>query len=214
MTTTATRPIVTTAEQIIAEFAKTPDAKLTTKNIADLVGKSQTTVRDNLKKLADGGTVIRLDMDGLTTWSLTPTRKAALKRATRKAVKATTAKRAATAAAKRVPAPAKPRKAVKSVKGNTVTDENVTTETTADRTPTGRRLKGAIDFEIRAYFASTDNTPEGSYKVAKGIDSRSGAAYVALRRMAREGKAVLVSQEPDRYAMNFDSEAWNAGDSE
>lgn len=205
MTTTTTAP-TTAAEKILAAFTDV-NAALTAKAIMDVTGLSRTTVNTNLGKLAEKGDTIRLDQDNVTTWSLTPTRKAAVKRAAKKAAASKPAASTRPATTKRTTKAAAPAK-----KGNRkVTDENstATTETTG-RTATGRRLKGAIDNEIRAFFEANNNEPNGSYKVAKGIGSSAGAAYVALRRMAAEGKARLVSTEPDRYDIDFASAAWNS----
>lgn len=202
-TATVTRPsTTTTSDLIVAEFTKDIDTALTVKSLMDATRKSRTTVTDNLRVLAAAGTVVRLDKDGVTTWSLTPTRKAAIRRAARKVMAA--ANKPAVKVTK-----ASARKATSKAKGTTVTTDN-----TPARTDTGRRRKGEIDFEIRGWFEANDNTPAGSYAVAKAIGSRSGAAYVALRRMDREGKANLVSSEPDRYSINFDAEAWNVTDAE
>lgn len=206
----STQKTGSSVEKILAAFTD-PDAALTAKEIQTATGLSRTTVNDGLNKLAQNGGVIRMDKDRVTTWSLTPTRKAALKRA---------AKKAATAAAKITVTKAKgtavltgPRsnKAASSTKGKTVTDSAETTENA--ETPV-RRRKGEIDFEIRAYFEANGNAPQGSYRVAKEIGSSAGAAYVALGRMTREGKATLVSREPDRYAMNLDSAAWQTATQE
>lgn len=195
----------TAADKILAAYREDSSAALTAKQLMDYTGLSRTTINTNLRKMADRGDVIRLDKDNVTTWSLTPTRKAAVKRAAKKA--------AASKPATRTTRPAtKTTKAAVTSKGKTkVTDENTSTETTeatATRTPTGRRTKGAIDMEIRDWFRANGNEPNGSYKVAKGIGSSAGAAYVALRRMTNEGKARLVSTEPDRYDIDFDSAAW------
>lgn len=204
MTTTTTAP-ATAAEKILTTFAKDPNAALTAKALMDATGLSRTTINTTLGKLAERGDTIRLDQDNVTTWSLTPTRKAAVKRAAKKAAASNPAASSRPATSKRKPT------AVPAKKGNRkVTDENTTTEDTTGRTPTGRRIKGAIDNEIRAWFEANDNEPNGSYKVAKGIGSSAGAAYVALRRMAAEGKARLVSTEPDRYDIDFQSAAWNS----
>lgn len=198
MTTTATAPALNTYDLVSLAFEHNADASFTAKQLVDAVGKSRTSVNDSLKKLATAGIVIRFDVDGEARWSLTPTRKAAVKRA---------AKKAAKPADKAAPKPVKARPAARTAKGTTVTD--TAENSTAARTDTGRRRKGAIDFEIRSYFQSNDNTPAGSYAVAKAIGSSAGAAYVALRRMHTEGKAVLVSQEPDRYTVDFDADAWS-----
>lgn len=204
-TTTATAP--TTADLILKTWnaPNNVNSAFSTGMIMKAVGKSRSTVNDNLRKLAENGDVVRMDADGVTTWSLTPTRKAAIKRAAKKAAKPTprkTAKAPATRTATR--------QATRTMKGFTVTEA---TEGAA-RTDTGRRRKGAIDFEIRAYFQEHNNEPQGSYAVAKAIGSSSGAAYVALRRMANEGKAVLTSTEPDRYNIDFQSDAWNDDEAE
>lgn len=212
-TTTTTAPARTAAEKILAAFTD-PNAALTAKAIMDATGLSRTTVNTNLGKLAEKGDTIRFDQDNVTTWSLTPTRKAAVKRAAKKAAgnkPATPRKSTAPGVTKALNKAVTPR-ATTAKKGNRkVTDENSTTATDENtgRTPTGRRLKGAIDNEIRAFFQANNNEPNGSYKVAKGIGSSAGAAYVALRRMAAEGKARLVSTEPDRYDIDFESAAWN-----
>lgn len=199
MTTTATAAPITTSDLIVGKFTANPEASYLAKQLVDATGKSRTSVNDSLKKLAETGVVIRMDKDGVALWSLTPTRKAALKRAAKKA-----AKSAAPKARKTTTAPAT-RTATRTTKDFTVTEA---TEGTA-RTDTNRRKKGAVDFEIRAYFEGVDNTPAGSYAVAKAIGSRAGTTYVALRRMAAEGKARLVSTEPDRYEIDFDNAGWN-----
>lgn len=216
MTTTTDNPVArqtlavflsaqrgTAVEKILAAYNKNIDAALTAKALMDATGLSRTTVNTNLGKLAQNGGVIRLDKDNVTTWSLTPTRKAALKRAAKKA-----AQSKPTAGKPKATRPAT--KATTAKKGNTkVTDNIDNTVETPTRTATGRRTKGAIDGEIRQWFQDNSNTPAGSYAVANGINSSKGAAYVALKRMANEGKATLVSTEPDRYAINFESDAWN-----
>lgn len=204
MSATATATAPTTADMILGTWdaPNDPDSALSAGMIMKAVGKSRTTVNDNLRKLAENGDVVRMDIDGTTTWSLTPTRKAALKRA---AAKRERDARKTTTSVGSVKVTKASARAATSKKGSTVTDTNET------RTSTGRRVKGAIDREIRTWFEANDNVPAGSYFVAKGIDSSAGAAYVALRRMANEGKATLVSTEPDRYAINFDSDAWDEG---
>lgn len=166
------------------------ETALTAKQIMDFTGLSRTTVNSALRKLAENGAVIRLDQDKVTTWSLTPTRKAAVKRAAKKATatKPVTPRKSATRPTTKATVPSKGTK-------TTVTD---TTDENATRTATGRRTKGAIDAEILAFFAANPE-PAGSYAVAKGIGSSAGAAYVALRRMDRDGAMRLVSSDPDRY---------------
>lgn len=188
----------TAAEKILSTWADDINAAHTAKEIMDATGLSRTTVNTNLNKLAQNGGVIRLDADKVTTWSLTPTRKAALKRAAKKAAPKTTT---ATRRTKATPATVN---AVKSLKGKaSVTDTTNEAPEAAEaptRTATGRRARGAIDAEIIAYFAeNTDPAGAGSYAVANAIGSSKGAAYVALRRMTREGTMTLVSSEPDRY---------------
>lgn len=194
-TTTVTRPATTVsvADHILAAYNRDADAAFLVADLMEITGKSRTTVTDNLRKLAAVGAVIRMDKDKVTTWSLTPTRKAAIKRAAKKATAA------APKTTKTVRKPSTP-KAATAPKGNRKMSDT-TAETTGDsatRTPTGRRLKGAIDAEILGYFSANPD-PAGSYTVAKAIGSSSGAAYVALKRMDREGSVRLVSQEPDRY---------------
>lgn len=194
-TATATAP-VNTYDAVTLAMENNADQSFTAKRLVTVVGKSRTSVNDSLRKLSEAGVVIRFDKDGVVLWSLTPTRKAALKRAAAKAAKAA--------------APTTPKASARATttakKGNTVTD---TADSTPTRTDTGRRIKGAIDHEIRTWFEANDNTPAGSYAVSKGIESSAGAAYVALRRMDKEGKATLVSTEPDRYSINFDADGWN-----
>jgi DNA-binding MarR family transcriptional regulator len=203
-TTTTVRP-TTAAEKILTAYGDDLNSALTAKALMDATGLSRTTVNTTLNKMAEKGDVIRLD-DKVTTWSLTPTRKAVIKRAANKA--AATSKPAA-----RTTRPASRKTATSKTKGNKVTDSDSTAAANAadesPRTATGRRVKGAIDNEIREWFRANGNTPEGSYKVAKGIGSSAGAAYVALRRMTSEGKARLVSTEPDRYDIDESSDAWN-----
>lgn len=207
MTTTATRPALNTYDLVTLKFEADPEASYLAKQLVDATGKSRTSVSDSLKKLAEAGVVIRMDKDGVALWSLTPTRKAAIKRAAKKAAAVAAAKTTTSVAGVRTKALSpKLRKAVTSTtKGRTVTD----TADAEDRTPTGRRLKKAVDFEIRGWYEANNNEPAGSYGVAKGIEARSGTVYVALRRMTNEGKATLVSEGPDRYVMNFGAEAWN-----
>lgn len=185
----------TAAEKILSAWAGDINAQLTAKEIMDATGLSRTTVNTNLNKLAQNGGVVRLDADKVTTWSLTPTRKAAIKRAAKKSAQADKAKAV------------KARKTTTTAKKGTTavtdTDTQAQNDESADkptRTATGRRARGAIDAEILAYFAeNNDPAGAGSYAVANAIGSSKGAAYVALKRMTREGTMVLVSADPDRY---------------
>jgi predicted transcriptional regulator len=190
----------TASEKILAAWDSDMNAALTTKAIMDATGLSRTTVNTNLSKLAQNGGVIRFDNDKVTTWSLTPTRKAALKRAAKKA--ATTSAKVTTKKTSngKVTGLVGPRKAVASTKGKTtVTDENTENAQKPTRTATGRRAKGAIDAEILGFFQSTGNEPAGSYAVANAIGSSKGAAYVAMNRMTKEGTLTQVGSEPSRY---------------
>jgi len=212
MTTTTTRPTTATDKILAAYNGENINTSLTAKALMDATGLSRTTVNTTLNKLAENGDVIRLDQDRVTTWSLTPSRKAALKRAAKKAstpktrtltkgqLKAMDPSKVGTLnlASGKVTMAAK----ASSTKGKNVTDD--TTEANAEkptRTATGRRTKGAIDLEITGYFQGNGNEPAGSYAIANAIGSSKGAAYVATKRMVNEGTLVLTSTEPDRYAL-------------
>lgn len=181
MTVTATAPknTVTSAVRVLDVFRDLPTA--TAKQIQDVTGLSRTTVNDNLRKLATSGDVIRLDQDGTSSYSLTPTRKAANKREATKIAKA-----AAKAAAP------------KATKTTTLHNEPTPAPQTGSKQ---RRTRGVIDAQIIALFQSEPATTWGSYTVAKRIGSSAGAAYVALKRMDRENTVALVSTGPDRYAL-------------
>lgn len=195
MTTTTTARPTTAADKILAAYGNDLNGALTAKALMDATGFSRTTVNTTLNKMAEKGDVIRLDQDKVTTWSLTPTRKAALKRAAKK----TAASKPATPRRNSKPTASKTT-AARTQKGKTVTDPNTEAEQPT-RTPTGRRTKGAIDLEITGYFQGNRNEPAGSYAIANAIGSSKGAAYVATKRMVKEGTLVLVSTEPDRYAL-------------
>lgn len=222
MTTTTATP--TTASDKILAYWNVENVNLgyTTRQIMDGTGLSRTTVNDNLRKLAEAGHVIRFDADKVSTWSLTPTRKAALKRAAAKAAKSATkptpasfAKRLGTVERGLAEAAGlvKPKgtkatapKASTQKKVNKVTDVNPTPA--GDRTDTGRLRKGTVEYAIRDWFKANGNEPTGSYGVAQGIGSSRGATYGALIRMAVSGRATLVSEDPNRYTINFDHESW------
>lgn len=203
-TATATKP--TSADRILDAFRDFDNVSVST--LVTATGLSKTTVNDNLRKLAGSGDVIRFDMDGAAMWTLTPTRKAANKRAAAKLAKQAAASKPTKATAKA------PRKvAVKVVdtevaeraadNADAVETARTTAETHTSKGKTlanGRRPKGRIDAEI-INFLRRNEGGHGSYAVANAIGSSKGAAYVALKRMDREGTVTLVSTGPDRYTL-------------
>jgi DNA-binding MarR family transcriptional regulator len=218
-TATATKP--TTTDRILDLYRDIESA--TVRDLMTHLGVSKTTVNDNLKKLADAGDVIRMDVDGVATWYLTPTRKAANKRAAAKLAKQAAAskpesfakrlgkaERGMAEAAGLVPAKTTakaPRKVAVKVVDTEVAEraadnaDAVETHTSKGKTlANGRRPKGRIDAEI-INFLRRNEGGHGSYAVANAIGSSKGAAYVALKRMDREGTVTLVSTGPDRYTL-------------
>lgn len=200
MTTTTTTPAkATTADRILDVFRDLPTARVA--QIVEVTGLGRSTVQDNLKKLANSGDVIRMDITQqvgtsskpVATWQLTPARKAANKKATAKLAAA------AKKAEKKAAAPAKstePRRPA------TVTVHTSDTKLT----PTGRRAKGVLDQEIVDFMSTRPTDDMGPYQVAVAVGAKTGAVHPALERLLAKGLVEKTSEvRPVRYRYTLQS---------
>lgn len=211
ITTTVKPTTATAADRVLDAFRDLDDFSPTSQIVA-VTGLSKTTVGNALRKLAAAGDVIRMDSEGGSGWSLTPTRKAANKRAAAKLAKATKVAKAPTKALNDL-ATRQATAALADAKRTTRTRTRKTKDTEAKyaaqqaaaaqaaRTPTGRRAKGVIDGEIITFMQANPDDTFGSYAVSKAIGSSAGAAYIALNRMNREGTVRVAQAKPVRYAL-------------
>jgi DNA-binding transcriptional ArsR family regulator len=198
-TVTTTHATATTADRILDIFRDVDPT--TVAEIVTATGLSKTTVNTHLRKLADEGHVIRMDRDGASWWSLTPSRKAANKKAAAKLAKqAAAAKSTAAKAPRKVAVKVTAEQAERAADNADVIEARRRNESGLPAS-SGRRTKGQIDGEIVAFLAAHRSETFGSYAVAKAIGSSAGAAYVALKRMDRDGVVRLASTEPDRYTL-------------
>jgi len=195
-TTTATKPAAkpTSSARILDLFRDVETANV--RELVTFTGLSKTTVNTNLKALAEAGDMIRMDVDGVATWQLTPTRKAANKRAATKLAKA--AAKAADVAVKFAASQAAARKPAAATKPAKVTLE-IDVTALERRTTTGRRVRYVIDTQILAFLDAHPDESFGAYTIANSIGASQGAAYVATRRMGREGVLAQTSDRPVRW---------------